>query len=100
VLSGRGPCAPATRVCVVAVPEDSFADGACVLGDDPDEEWRLAPLLPGRAAIYGVVPDGVTRVRVTIGEVSGEVDARDNVVGGVLPFPYSDTADTDVELLR
>jgi hypothetical protein len=100
VPSGRGPCAPATRVCVVAVPEDSFADGACVLGDDEDEQWRLAPLLPGRAAIYGVVPDGVTRVRVTIGDISGEVDARDNVVGGVLPFPYSDTADTDVELLR
>jgi RNA polymerase sigma-70 factor (ECF subfamily) len=99
VPSGRGPCAPASRVCVVAVPEDSFADGACVLGDD-DERWRLAPLLPGRAAIYGVVPDGVTRVRVTIGDVSAEVDARDNVVGGVLPFPYSDTVDTDVQLLR
>jgi hypothetical protein len=100
VLSGHGPCAPATRVCVVAVPQDSFADGACVLGDKPDEEWRLAPLLPGRAAIYGVVPDGVTRVRVTVGHVSGEVDARDNVVGGVLPFPYNERADTDVDLLR
>jgi hypothetical protein len=87
-------------VCVVAVPQDSFADGACVLGDKPDEEWRLAPLLPGRAAIYGVVPDGVTRVRVTVGHVSGEVDARDNVVGGVLPFPYNERADTDVDLLR
>jgi LytR cell envelope-related transcriptional attenuator len=46
------------------------------------------------------VPDGVTRARVTIGGVSGEVDARDNVVGGVLPFPYSDYAKTNVELFR
>jgi hypothetical protein len=99
VPSGRGPCAPATRVCVVAVPESSFADGECVL-EERAEAWRLAPLVPGRAAIYGVVPDGVTRVRVTIGDISGEVDARDNVVGGVLPFPYNETADTDVELLR
>ena len=78
-----------------------FADGSCVLDDTPeDEQWRLAPLLLGNAAIYGVVPDGVTRVRVTIGDVSAEVEARDNVVGGVLPFPYRAEADTRVELLR
>ncbi len=101
VPSGEEPCAPATRVCVIAVPEDRFADGSCVLDDTPeDEQWRLAPLLLGNAAIYGVVPDGVTRVRVTIGDVSAEVEARDNVVGGVLPFPYRAEADTRVELLR
>jgi hypothetical protein len=101
VPSGEEPCAPATRVCVIAVPEDRFADGSCVLDDTPDDErWRLAPLLAGNAAIYGVVPDGVTRVRVTIDDVSGEVEARDNVVGGVLPFPYRPEADTRVELLR
>jgi hypothetical protein len=101
VPRGQADCAPATRACVVAVPEDERADAECVLGRPLREDtWRLAPLLPGHAAIYGIVPDGVRRVRVTIGGVSGEVDARDNVVGGVLPFPYSDRAKTSVELLR
>jgi DNA-directed RNA polymerase specialized sigma24 family protein len=101
VPSGQEACAPATEVCVVAIPEESFADGSCVLGDIPeDEQWRLAPLVPGHAVIYGVVPDGVTAVRVTIDGVSGDVEARDNVVGGVLPFPFRDEAETRVELLR
>jgi hypothetical protein len=46
------------------------------------------------------VPDGVTGARVSIGGQPAEASARENVVGGVLPFPYSDTAKTRVVLLR
>jgi hypothetical protein len=95
-------CAPATGVCIVAVPEDTRADGQCNEGDALLRKggWRLAPLLPGHAAIYGTVPDGVTGARVTIDGQTAEVDASDNVVGGRLPFPYRDTSKTSVVLLR
>lgn len=95
-------CAPATGVCIVAVPEDTRADGQCNEGDAVLRKggWRLAPLLPGHAALYGTVPDGVTGARVTIDGRTAEVDASDNVVGGKLPFPYHDTSKTHVALLR
>jgi hypothetical protein len=32
---------------------------------------------------------------VTVGELTAEVDARDNVIGGVLPFPYDDGVQVD-----
>jgi hypothetical protein len=99
-LSDR-ECAPASAACVVAVTPDARADAACSLDAERQEDaWRLAPLLPGHAAIYGVVPDGVTGARVSIGGQAAQASARENVVGGVLPFPYSDTAKTRVVLLR
>jgi hypothetical protein len=99
VPTGQERCAPATRVCVVAIPESARPDGQCALGGDK-EQWRLAPLLPGHATIYGVVPNDVRGARVTIGEVTGDVDAREGVVGGVLPFAYDADLQTRVELLR
>ena len=101
VPGGQERCAPATRVCVVAVPGAARADAQCVLARDPgDEVWRVGPLLPDSAAIYGVVPEGVSRARVTIGDVTGDVEARGGVVAGVLPFPYERGAQQRVELLR
>jgi DNA-directed RNA polymerase specialized sigma24 family protein len=101
VPGGQGRCAPASRVCVIAIPETARPEAECVLRrDEEGEDWRLAPLGPRRAVIYGVVPDGVSRARVTIDGVTGDVDARDNIVGGLLPFPYERGADTRVELLR
>lgn len=62
-----------------------------MLGEERRRDaWRVTLLLRGHAAIYGIVPDGVTGVRVTIDGETAEVAARDNVVGGVLPFPYRD----------
>jgi hypothetical protein len=65
-----------------------------------EDAWRLTPLLEGHAAIYGIVRDGVTGVRVTMRGEAAEVDARDNVVGGVLPFGYHDDDRTRVEYVR
>jgi hypothetical protein len=45
-------------------------------------------------------PDGVTRVRVTIDGVSGEVDARDNVVGRRAAVSVPRRCQPRVELLR
>jgi hypothetical protein len=96
---GGGTCAPASRLCVIAVPEDAGADAWCARSiDDTGADWRLAPLLPDNAVLYGVVPDGVTGARVTIGDRTAVVEARDNVVGGVLPFPYEDHLPADVVL--
>jgi hypothetical protein len=43
------------------------------------------------------VPDRATGARVSIGDVSARVEARDNVVAGVLPFPYDGFAESRVE---
>jgi hypothetical protein len=95
-------CAAATGVCIVAVPESVRADAQCVWGERNlrGSSWRLAPLLPGNAAVYGLVPVGVTGARVTIGDLSAPVEARDGVIGGTLPFPYRDNARTSVRLVR
>ena len=102
VPRAAGRCAPASGVCIVAVTEDERADAQCVWGEDELRKgaWRLTPLLPGNASIYGIVADGVTGARVTIDGETAEVGARDNVIGGVLPFPYRDNAKTHVELIR
>lgn len=98
---GPERCAPATSACIVAVTADGRADAECVLAEERGvDAWRLVPLLAGHAAIYGVVPDAVTGARVTIDGRTAKVDARDNVLAGVLPFPYRDTAKTRVELIR
>lgn len=99
---GEPECAPASSACVVAVVEAGRrADAECALADESGRDaWRLAPLLSGRAAIYGVVPDGIIGARVTIGGRTAEAAARDNVVAGVLPFGYGDPARTEVELIR
>jgi RNA polymerase sigma-70 factor (ECF subfamily) len=99
VLPGAKECAPADGVCVVAIPEDDRADAECGLRPGRDlEHWRLAPLLPENAGIYGTVPDGVTGARVTFRTLTAQVEARDNVVGGVLPFPW--VSGMRVELVR
>jgi hypothetical protein len=101
VPRGAAECAPATRVCIVAVSERSGAWAHCVLGRNRDgEDWVIAGLLRDHAVIFGVVPDGVTGARVTRRGATVEVDAHDNVFGGVLPFPYRVRDQTRVELLR
>jgi hypothetical protein len=97
---GGAECAPARSTCVVAVASGGLADAMCNLADPPRATaWRIGPLFEDRAAIYGIVPHGVSRVRVTIAGETAEVGARDDVVGGVLPFPYRDGDDTRVEYL-
>lgn len=97
VARGSEWCAPANSVCVVAVPPDSPADAECMLRRRRNpESWRFAPLLPDNAAIYGVVADGVIGARVTVGTLTARVDARENVIGGVLPFPYEDGVRVDL----
>jgi hypothetical protein len=99
VPSGSARCAPATRVCVVAVPQVADADAHCVLGRNRDGmDWRLGPLLRDRAVVYGVVPDGIDEGQVTIGGRSARVEAGLNVIGGVVPFPYR--RGSDVRLIR
>ena len=91
VARGSERCAPANGVCIAAVPRHPPADAECMLRRRRDADfWRVAPLLPGKAAIYGVVPDGVTGARVTAGTRTAWVGARANVIAGVLPFPYAD----------
>jgi hypothetical protein len=100
VPRGSAACAPATRVCVIAVPERASADAHCVLGRKPEgADWRLGPLIEDRAVIYGVVPDGVDGAQVTIGDRTARVEAGLNVIGGVLPFPYRDGERPRVELM-
>ena len=73
VKRGSPDCAPAKHVCIVAVVVDAGRGRRAVHARSRPrgEDWRLAPLLPGHAAIYGTVPDGVTGARVTIGERTG-----------------------------
>ena len=89
-------CAPATDVCVVAVTVGGRADAYC---DDRANRlgWRLAPLFAGKAVAFGIVPDRATGARVAIGDQSATVDARDNVVAGVLPFPHDAFAESRLE---
>lgn len=97
VARGSEWCAPANGVCVVAVPPDPPADAECMLRRRRNPEfWRVAPLLPGNAAIFGVVADDVIGARVTLGTLTAQVDARENLIGGVLPFPYEDGVRVDL----
>jgi hypothetical protein len=97
--AGGGECAPADAVCVAAITVGGSADAQCGLSVARDRpNWRFAPLLLENAAIYGTVPDGVTGARVSLGTLAAEVRARDNVLAGVLPFPYAGSA--EVELMR
>lgn len=98
---GSRACAPADGACVVAITRDERAAAECAIRDErPRDATRLAPLLEGHAAIFGIVPDGVSGARVTIAGLTEEVEARDNVIGAVLPFPYRDTAATRVAIVR
>ena len=90
VPRGASGCLPATHVCVVGV-SGSDADALCGSGPDPGAvQWRRSPLPGGRSAIFGLVPDRATSVKVDVGDRSAEVEARLNVFGGVLPFPVRD----------
>ena len=101
VPRGLPDCAPASRVCVVAVPEGSRAVAQCALGRDRrGESWLLGPLLPRNAVMFGVVPDGVTGVQVRSGGAVAEIPAHDNVFGGVLPFAYRMSDRPRAELLH
>jgi hypothetical protein len=100
VPRGGADCAPASRVCVVAVSASAGA-AQCVLGRErSDQDWWLGQLYPDQSLIFGTVPDGVTRVRVTHGGATGVVPAHGNVFGGVLPFPYRERARAQVEFVR
>ena len=101
VRLGSRRCAPANRVCVVAASPAAVGPtgAACALHRRRGRaHWRLSPQLPDHAVIHGTVPDGVTGARVTGWNMTAEVAARDNVIGGVLPFPYQDGM--RVELIR
>lgn len=45
------------------------------------------------------MPPGVTGAPVTSGGETARVPARENVIAGVLPFPYHDGKRVHVELL-
>ena len=97
--TGGRECAPATAVCVAAVTVGERADAECGLNTPRTRAtWRFAPLLSERAVIYGTAPDDVTGVLVRYETLAVEIPTRDNVIAGVLPFPYDDSA--DVEQLR
>ena len=97
VARGSEWCAPANGVCVVAVPPEAPADAECMQRRRRNPEfWRVAPLLPGNAAIFGVVADDVIGARVTVGMLTARVDARENLIGGVLPFPHEDGVRVDL----
>ncbi len=89
VPRGAAQCAPATRVCVVAVDLRSRGGAQCMLGRSrPGSDWWLGHLPPGRSVIFGTVADGVAGVRVKSPGATIDVGARGNVFGGVLPFRY------------
>jgi hypothetical protein len=95
--TGPRECAPATVACVVAVTVGNRADAECGFNAAPARpNWRFAPLLPDNAAIYGTVPEGVTAARLTLGGRAVDVPVRDNVIAGVLPFPYEDGVRVDL----
>jgi DNA-directed RNA polymerase specialized sigma24 family protein len=96
VRLGSRRCAPANRVCVVAVSPGTPTGAACFLHPRRGRDSRVSPQLSDNAVIHGTVPDGVTGARVTVGKLTAEVDARDNVIGGVLPFPYEDGVQVDL----
>ena len=96
VPGGRADCAPANRVCVVAVPEGADSDAHCALDHANREGWTVAPLYAGNAVVLGTVPDRVTGARVTVGGRSAMVDAELGVLAGVLPFPHDDFAETQI----
>jgi hypothetical protein len=98
VPAGRPACARADRVCVIAVPDGARADAQCLLGREWNREgWRIAPLHADNAVVLAIVPDGVSGARVAIGDQATLVDARKNVLAGMLPFTYDDMATKVVE---
>jgi DNA-directed RNA polymerase specialized sigma24 family protein len=98
VAAARPTCAPADRVCVVALPDGGRAAAHCLLRPEWNREgWRIAPLYPGLAIVLAIVPDGVTGARAAIGDQAALVPAKRNVLAGMLPFPYDDLAPKRVE---
>jgi DNA-directed RNA polymerase specialized sigma24 family protein len=96
---GRPDCAPASRVCVVAITGSSSAAAECDLGRR-GRNWWLGQRFPERAMMFGTVPDGVTGVRLTHRGETAVIAAHDNVFGGSLPWPYEVGDQPRVELLR
>ena len=98
VADGKPACAPADRVCLVAVPEGSHPAVHCLLDREWNlEGWEIAPLYAGNAVVLAIVPDRVTGARVAIGDQAALVDAKRNVLAGMLPFPHDDFATKSVE---
>jgi DNA-directed RNA polymerase specialized sigma24 family protein len=98
VPAGKRGCAPADRVCLVAVPDGARAAVHCVVAREWNlEQWQIAPLYAGNAVVLAIVPDRVRGARVAIGDQAALVDARRNVLAGVLPFPYDEFATSAVE---
>lgn len=97
VRLGSRRCAPANSVCVVAISPGTPTGAQCVLQPRRGgAHWRVSPQLPDHAVIHGTVPDGVIGARVTVGKLTAEVAARNNVIGGVLPLPYEDGVHVDL----
>ena len=96
--AGKPGCAPADRVCVVAVPDGARPAAHCLLRSEWNlEQWQITPLYAGNAVVLAIVPDRVSGARVAIGDQAALVDAKRNVLAGVLPFPYDDVAMKAVE---
>ena len=98
VRAGKPGCAPADRVCLVAVPDGARAAVHCLLLREWNvEQWTIAPLYAGNAVVLAIVPDRVNGARVAIGDQAALVDAKRNVLAGMLPFPHDDFAMKSVE---
>ena len=96
---GLADCAPASSVCVVAIPGRSSAAAECDLGRR-DRNWWLGQRFPERAMMFGTGPDGVTGVRLTHNGETAVLNAHDNVFGGALPWPYEVGDHPRVRLIR
>jgi hypothetical protein len=101
VPHGRPDCAPASRVCVVAITGSSTAAAQCnLIRDRRGRNWWLGQRFPERAMVFGTVPDGVTAVRLSQDGETAVVNAHDNVFGGALPWPHEVGDEPRVELVR
>jgi hypothetical protein len=100
VPRGRPKCAPASRVCIVAVGDGSGAAQCMLGGNRRGRNWWLGGPRSGRSVIFGTLPDGVRGVRVRHHGATVDIHARGNVFGGLLPFSFRVRDVPRVELLR
>ena len=95
-------CGSATGVCIVAVTSEGRANSHCIWdkADLRAGTWRIGPLFSDRAVDFRHRARRRDRRAGDDRIPARGVDARDNVIGGVVPFPYSNGADTRVDLIR